>query len=96
VVALAVTPGLAIYGLVAAVRGILFGSPLLARKAVFYTAILMLLVGAFPWVYTDRLIGGRPGNEGAGMLGTLIFLFVGVPGFIAAVTGAIVGWWAEP
>lgn len=49
--------------------------------------LLMLAVGGFPWIYTSYLIGGRPGNEGAGMAGTLIFIFVGLPGLAITIAG---------
>jgi hypothetical protein len=91
----AVTPVLTLYGLVASARGLLFDTPLFSKRTIIYTALLMLLVGVFPWAYTGRIVGGSPGNEGAGMLGTLIFLFVGVPGFTLAVVGLIAGWLSE-
>ena len=91
----AVTPVLTLYGLVASARGLLFDTPLFSKRTILYTALLMLLVGAFPWAYTGWIIGGRPGNEGAGMLGTLIFLFVGVPGFALAVAGLVAGWFRD-
>ena len=90
-----VTSVLTLYGLAASARGLLFDTPLLSKRTTLYTAFLMLLVGAFPWAYTGWIVGGRPGNEGAGMLGTLIFLFVGVPGLILAVAGLIAGWLSE-
>ena len=73
-------PTMLVAGLVIAARGLIFNAPALSRRNVLYTGLLMLLLGACPWVYTDLLIGDRPGNEGAGMLGMLLFLFVGVPG----------------
>lgn len=88
----AVTPALTLYGLVASTRGLLFDTPLVSKRTILYTALLMLLVGGFPWAYTGWIVGGRPGNEGAGMLGTLLFLFVGVPGFTLTVAGLIAGW----
>ncbi len=50
---------------------------------------IMLLIGGFPWLYTGLLVGGRPGNEGAGMLGTIIFILVGLPGIAITVTALI-------
>ncbi|WP_345989629.1 hypothetical protein WCX18_03535 [Sulfurimonas sp. HSL1-2] len=51
--------------------------------------IAMLAVGGFPWVYTDLLVGGRPGNEASGMLGTILFILVGVPGLVVTVTALV-------
>ena len=44
----------------------------------------MLLIGGFPWAYTPFFFG-PDGEEAWGMLGTIIFLLVGLPG--VAVTG---------
>jgi hypothetical protein len=88
----ALTPALVAYGLTAAARGLLCEAPLLSRRTLFWTGLLMLVAGAFPWAYTGWLVGGRPGNEGAGMLGTLLFLFVGIPGFTLTVVGLLAGW----
>jgi hypothetical protein len=87
-----VIPALTAYGLVGSARGLLFDSSLISRKTLLHTALLMLLVGVFPWAYTGWIVGGSSGNEGAGMLGTLIFLFVGLPGFILAVASLIASW----
>jgi uncharacterized membrane protein HdeD (DUF308 family) len=47
---------------------------------VLMIGLLMLVIGGCPWLYTPYVIGGRPGNEAAGMLGTLLFICVGLPG----------------
>ena len=52
-------------------------------------ALLLVLVGGFPWAYTPWLLGERPGSEGAGMFGTLIFIMVGVPGLALTVIAFI-------
>ena len=48
----------------------------------------MMIVGLFPFwglgAWT-RLHGGRPGNEGDGMAGTLMIIFVGLPGLALTV-----------
>ena len=52
------------------------------RPAMLTIGLLMLLIGGFPWVYTPHLICGNPGNQGAGMLGTLLFVAIGLPGAV--------------
>jgi len=56
------------------------------RKGMLTIGLFMLLIGGFPWIYTDMLVGGRPGNEGSGMLGTILFILVGLPGLAVTVT----------
>jgi hypothetical protein len=80
-------PTLIILGTVALVRGLIGAGSALSGRSLLWTGLAMLLGGACPWVYTGLLIGGSPGNEGAGMLGTLIFLFVGVPGLLVTIAG---------
>ena len=90
-----VAPFLFIYGVVSAVRGFLGAASVFSRRTLFFTGALMLIAGACPWSYTGFIIGGSRGNEGAGMLGTLIFLFVGVPGCILTLVGFVAGWLHE-
>ena len=49
-----------------------------------WLGLIMLLIGGFPWAYLP-LFFGPDGEEAWGMLGTIIFLLVGLPG--VAVTG---------
>ena len=51
---------------------------------VLWLGLTMLLIGGIPWAYT-RLIFGSANEEAWGMIGTIIFLFIGLPGL--AVTG---------
>ena len=54
----------------------------------FFVGLLFVAVGCFPWVYTPELTGDRrPGGEGAGLMGTIIFLFVGIPGLLLTLAG---------
>jgi len=46
--------------------------------------LTLLLIGGFPWAYTP-LFFRHDNGQGSGMIGTIIFLFVGLPGL--AVTG---------
>jgi hypothetical protein len=78
-------PGLLLIGWVTFLRGSTWGARVLSRRAVRIGALLMLLIGGCPWLWLSALTqmsGGRPGNEGDGMLGTIIFLFVGLPGLL--------------
>ena len=56
----------------------------LPPKVQLIIGLILLAVGGFPWLYTPLFFGDRPPttNEGSGMLGTLIFLFVGLPGLL--------------
>lgn len=79
----------------------LFGPLLLAARAIIVErpsasgvrrmGLVMLAVGGYPWAYTPFLVGGRPGNEGAGMLGTSIFVFVGLPGIALIILSPLIG-----
>jgi hypothetical protein len=54
------------------------------RITIWVVAILTV----FPWWWLSvltRMSGGRPGNEGDGMGGTLIFLFIGLPALALAI-----------
>ena len=62
-------------------------------KSLFIVGLPMLVIGATSWFYTPLIIGGNPNNEGAGMLGTLIFIFIGIPGCITLLISiALSGW----
>lgn len=54
---------------------------------VLVAGLAMLLVGGFPWAYTPLFFGSQ-NEEAWGMIGTIIFLLVGLPGL--AVTGITV------
>ena len=85
-----VAPTLFFCGLVAMLGGALVGTAIFRWRTLLLVGLLMLLVGAFPWIYTPLLVGDH-GGEGSGMLGTLLFLFVGVPGLILTIAGALLG-----
>ena len=62
-------------------------------KSLLIVGLPMLVIGATSWFYTPLIIGGNPNNEGAGMLGTLIFIFIGIPGCITLLVSiALCGW----
>jgi hypothetical protein len=62
-------------------------------KSLLIVGLPMLVIGAASWFYTPLIIGGNPNNEGAGMLGTLIFIFIGIPGCISLLISiALYGW----
>jgi hypothetical protein len=50
--------------------------------------LLMLVAGGCPWLYTPLLTGGES-NQASGMLGTVIFVLVGLPGLAVAAIGLI-------
>jgi len=56
--------------------------------AVTGVGLVMLLVGGFPWLYTPLFFGGES-NSSSGMLGTIIWLFIGLPGLIIAAIGLV-------
>ena len=62
-------------------------------KSLLIVGLPMLVIGATSWFYTPLIIGGNPNNEGAGMLGTLIFILIGIPGCITLLISiALYGW----
>lgn len=62
-------------------------------KSLLIVGLPMLVIGATSWFYTPLIIGGSPNNEGVGMLGTLIFIFIGIPGGITLLMSiALYGW----
>ena len=62
-------------------------------KSLLIVGLPMLVIGATSWFYTPLIIGGSPNNEGAGMLGTLIFILIGIPGCITLLISiALYGW----
>jgi hypothetical protein len=58
-------------------------------KVVAVVGLLLLLIGGCPWVYTPLFYGGE--NSSSGMMGTMIFLLVGLPGLTVAIIG-LVNW----
>ena len=62
-------------------------------KSLLIIGLPMLVIGATSWFYTPLILGGSPTNEGAGMLGTLIFIFIGIPGGITLLISiSLYGW----
>jgi hypothetical protein len=63
----------------------------LPPKVQLAVGAVLVAVGIFPWAYTPLFFGTRPiaNNEGAGMLGTLIFLFLGLPGLSLVVSALV-------
>ena len=83
--------GPSLFGLGCIVFLLSFSTPL--PKSLLIVGLPMLVIGATSWFYTPLIIGGNPNNEGAGMLGTLIFIFIGIPGCITLLTSiALYGW----
>jgi hypothetical protein len=81
-------PPLGLVG-VLALGGALWGFARGWRIAVLAAGLLLLVIAVDPCLYTPALRHDRPEGEAAGMIGTLLFLFVGVPGVL--VTGVGIG-----
>ncbi len=77
-------PGMIVSGIVIIVRGLVWKASAFSSRTVFLCGLFMLIPGAFPWFYTGR-------GEGGGMLGTLLFVSLGVPGLIITVVGFLLG-----
>jgi hypothetical protein len=77
-------PTLLVAGLAICILRGIAGPGASKRGILLLSGLLMMLVGGFPWIYTPWLMGDRPGGEAAGMMGTLIFIFVGFPGLMLA------------
>ncbi len=54
----------------------------LPAKILLAFGLILLAIGGFPWLYTPLFFGKMPlaTDEGSGMLGTVLFLSVGLPG----------------
>ena len=50
--------------------------------------LVMLLLGGCPWLYTPLFTGGES-NSSSGLLGTVIFLLIGLPGLAVTAIGLI-------
>ena len=85
-------PALVVAGGVTCVRGWFCRVSAFSRSNVLATGLVMLAVGIFPWIYTGLLIGDH-GGEGSGMLGTILFVTVGVPGLIVTLVGLGLRLW---
>ena len=59
-----------------------------AVKTVTGVGILLLLIGGCPWTYTPYLVNGKA-DSASGMIGTIIFLMIGVPGVIITLVGLV-------
>jgi len=77
-------PGMIVSGVVILVRGLVWKATAFSSRTVFLCGLFMIILGAFPWIYTGR-------GEGGGMLGTLLFVSLGVPGIIVTVAGILLG-----
>ena len=82
-------PSLLAVGCVTFLRGLPLGASVIFRRGVLMIGLLMLAIGGWPWLYISYLTGGRPGNEGDGMLGTIIFIYVGLPGLALTLTSLV-------
>ena len=85
-------PAMIMCGAVMLVRGLIWGSRPFSSATFLIAGILMLVVGAVPWVYTPLIIRDG-GMEGSGMLGTLIFIAVGLPGLLVTLLGLALRAW---
>lgn len=74
-------------GVVMVARAVLPTVGLWRQRPLLAIGLVLLLIGGAPWLYTPWLIGDRPGGEAAGMLGTLLFIFAGLPGLVLSVLG---------
>jgi len=71
-----------ISGCVVSFRGFVWGKRGLSRSTVRSCGLFLILFGGFPWLYTPMIIQDN-GMEGSGMLGTILFIVVGLPGIAA-------------
>jgi hypothetical protein len=88
-----VAPLLFMIGAVTFAGGLIRGGRFLSRRSLLITALVMLTIGGCPWVYTQLIIHDR-GGEGSGMLGTLIFILLGIPGALLLLLAIALYVWA--
>jgi len=95
-----VSPGLIVFGLALSLIGYgrlawMLSTPAAKfspRRLLLVIGTTMIVFGLCPWWWLSIatwLSGGRPGNEGEGMFGFLIFLFVGLPGLVLTLIGLL-------
>jgi uncharacterized membrane protein len=82
-------PCLLISGLVIFIRGYFFNKSAFSKQTVRWCGLIMLLLGGFPWLYTPLIISDR-GMEGSGMLGTILFIVLGIPGILAIIASIFI------
>jgi hypothetical protein len=58
-----------------------------SHRWVLKIGLILLLVGGYPWIYTPFSFG-HDNEEAWGMLGTIIFLLVGMPGVAVTAIGS--------
>ncbi|MDI6783973.1 MAG: hypothetical protein QME64_07765 [bacterium] len=86
-------PTMFMFGIIITIRGMFWGAKVWSGRNILLTGLVMLVIGAFPWFYTPWLMGTRGGDEGSGMMGTLIFLLVGIPGLLLTIIGLFFRGW---
>jgi hypothetical protein len=77
-------PAFLIAGTVLVLRRGAWNRRIFSRGFFLQVGLIMLILGGFPWIYTPLIIRDG-GMEGSGMLGTIIFILVGLPGLIVTV-----------
>jgi len=81
---IAVAPMTMVCGAVILARGAIWGSRVFSPRTVLVCGAVMLALGGYPWIYTGA-------GEGGGMLGTLLFLSLGIPGVVFTLSGLLLG-----
>ena len=76
-----------VFGPVMIASGLFITIGKLIPKTVLVLGLIMLAIGGFPWMYTPYLLGLKGGNEGSGMMGTIIFILIGLPGLVTTIMG---------
>jgi hypothetical protein len=62
------------------------------RRLMLAIGLTLVVFGLYPYWWLDiaaRLQGDRPGNEGEGMGGFLIMIFLGLPGLLLTIIGLV-------
>jgi len=88
------SPAISIVGLVFTIRSAYLGIRAFSGRSVLIAGLLMVLLGAYPWFYTPLLIRDG-GMEGSGMLGTFLFVFLGIPGVVFTIIGLCLKGWGS-
>jgi hypothetical protein len=83
---MALVPMMIVIGFVIMIRGAIWRGAVFSPRTIFVCGLVLLALGAFPWIYTGS-------DEGGGMLGTLLFLSLGIPGVIVTLVGLFFGGW---